>query len=412
MFELLPCGAKSAHLSGNREENMTGRETTIRVRPRLPASEAQLDKTMADQTVDSDLEVVAAQALQALAEGARLDRRGFMRGLSLAGALAGLALGGCAPRNEPADPPVQRVIPTPAPRLRAAFSHNGLKGSWNARGRDTSQFLGRLLGIDVVNYDGEFNVDKQRQDLDEIAEKQWDFVAIHPAAVNAYIEPVQKLIGRGIPVIDMDTRLADDLLGLGVVTFLEPDNLWMGEQVTQAIVDAVQSESQSFEIIHTQGQLTHTGAQGRARGFRKVIERYPGIRVVDETPGDWDADKTSAIWDDLLERYPNVRAGFCHNDDMALAALRSVQKAGKQAQVIIGGVDGMQPACAAVERGDLVATAINPTGRIHGGAIWIGYFLATRGKIESVPKFIRMDGGIVNRENAEGYYWLGDHLLI
>ncbi len=252
-----------------------------------------------------------------------------------------------------------------------------------ARGRDTSQFMGRLLGIDVVNYDGEFSVEKQLKDLEEIATQQWDFVAIHPAAVNAYLDPVRALIDRGIPVIDMDTRLADDLVGLGVVTFLEPDNLWMGEQVTQAII-----------------------------GFHKVIERYPGIRVVDETPGNWDTDETSTIWDDLLERYPNVRAGFCHNDDMALAALRSVRKAGKLDQVMIGGVDGMQPACAAVERGELVATAINPTGRIHGGAIWIGHFLATRGKLESVPKFIRMDGGIVNSENAAGYYWLGDHLLI
>jgi ribose transport system substrate-binding protein len=381
---------------------MTGRESSIRVRPRSSASNTRPD--------DPLLEALAAQALQSLGEGSRLDRRGFMRGFALAGALAGMALGGCVPQNDPAEQQVQRIIPTPAPRLRAAFSHNGLQGSWNARGRDTSQFMGRLLGIDVVNYDGEFNIDKQRRDLVEIATQKWDFVAIHPAAVNAYLEPVQELIRRGIPVIDMDTRLADDLLGLGVVTFLEPDNLWMGEQVTQAIIDAVQS--QSFEIIHTQGQLTHTGAQGRARGFHKVIERYPSITVLDETPGDWDADKTSKLWDTLLERYPNVRAGFCHNDDMALAALRSVRKAGKQGQVIIGGIDGMQPACAAVESGDLVATAINPTGRIHGGAIWIGYFLATRGKLESVPKFIRMDGGIVNRENAAGYFWLGDHLLI
>jgi ribose transport system substrate-binding protein len=355
-------------------------------------------------------EVAVAQALQSLGDGGRLDRRGFMRGFALAGALSGLALSGCVAPEQQAIPQPELVVPTPAPRLRAAFSHNGLKGSWNARGRDTSQFLGRLLGIDVVNYDGEFSVDKQRRDLEEIASQPWDFVAIHPAAVNAYVEQVRALIDRGIPVIDMDTRLADDLLGLGVVTFLEPDNLWMGQQVTQAIIDAVQSEE--FEIIHTQGQLTHTGAQGRARGFRKVIERYPGIKVVDETPGDWDAELTSKNWDELLERFPNVRAGFCHNDDMALAALRSVRKSGKQAQVIIGGIDGMQPACAAVQRGELVATAINPTGRIHGGAIWIGYFLATSGKADSVPKFIRMDGGIVNAENAAGYFWLGDHLLI
>ncbi|MDQ2999460.1 MAG: hypothetical protein M3R61_20700, partial [Chloroflexota bacterium] len=209
---------------------MTGRESTVGVRPRSPASSTQ--------PADAALEALAAQALQSLGEGSRLDRRGFMRGMALTSVLAGMALAGCAPQDEPAAQQVQRIVPTPTPRLRAAFSHNGLKGSWNARGRDTSQFLGRLLGIDVVNYDGEFNIDKQRKDLDEIAQQQWDFVAIHPAAVNAYIEPVQELIRRRIPVIDMDTRLADDLLGLGVVTFLEPDNLWMGEQVTQAIIDA------------------------------------------------------------------------------------------------------------------------------------------------------------------------------
>jgi ribose transport system substrate-binding protein len=360
------------------------------------------------------LGAAVAQALQSLGEGRRIDRRGFVRGLGLVGAMAGLALSGCAPQEQPNGQQVQRVIPTPAPRLRAAFSHNGLKSLWNARGRDTAQFLGKLLGIDVISYDGNLDVDKQRKDLEEIAEQKWDFVAIHPLAVNAYFDPVRKLVAGGIPVIDMDTRLADDLEGLGVVTFLEPDNVWMGEQVTQAIIDAARgaAQSENIEIIHTQGLLTHTGAQGRARGFHNVIRRTSGITVVDETPGDWDIDQAAEIWDRLLERFPNVRAGFLHSDEMALAALRSIQKAGRQGQIRIGGVDGMQEACAAVAAGELVATVVNPTGRIHGGAIWVGYFLATKGQLASVPKFIRMDGGIVNRENAMGYNWLGDHLLI
>jgi ABC-type sugar transport system substrate-binding protein len=72
----------------------------------------------------------------------------------------------------------------------------------------------------------------------------------------------------------------------------------------------------------------------------------------------------------------------------------------------------MQEACKAVGRGDLIATAINPTGRIHGGAVWIGYYLATGGERENLPRFIRIDGGVVNKTNAPGYAWLGDHLLI
>lgn len=338
-----------------------------------------------------------------------LDRRAFLRGFALAGALAG-GLAGCAAPVAEQQPLPQVAIPTPQPRLRAAFAHNGLKTLWNQRGRDTARMLGQLLGIDVVSYDGELSVDKQRRDLEEIAGQTWDFVVIHPLAVNAYIEPVRQIIAHGIPVIDIDTRLADDLSDLGVATLLEPDNVWMAEQVTAALVEATQSTS--FEIIHTQGLLTHTGAQGRAQGFRNVLARYPGIKVIDDTPGDWDVDKVTRIWTDLLARYPNVRAGFCHNDEMALAALRAINQAGKQGQILIGGVDGLPEACAAVARSDMVATVLNPTGRIHGGALWVGYFLATQGSAANVPRFIRVDGGLIGKDTAAGYIWQGEHLLI
>jgi len=361
-----------------------------------------------------DQHIRLTQAFQSLGDGRQMDRRMFMRGFTLVGMLASLELTGCASQEQQTVYQIENVLPTPTPRLRAAFSHLGLNTAWNQRGRDTAKLLGKLLQIDVVSYDGELSVDKQRQDLEEIAEQDWDFVAIHPLAVNAYVEPVRQIIGRGIPVIDMDTRLADDLDGLGVATFLEPDNVWMGEQVTKMIVEAVQRAEQSdnFEIVQTQGALTHTGAQGRAQGFHNVIQRHPGIKVVDETPGDWDVDKTTRLWEDLLEHYPNIRGAFFHNDEMALTALRTIAKARKQNQIVVGSIDGLPEACTAVNRGDMVVTVVNPTGRIHGGALWVGYFLATQGQRANVPKFIRIDGGVVNKETAAGYLWLGDHLLI
>ncbi|HEX5692721.1 MAG TPA: sugar ABC transporter substrate-binding protein, partial [Roseiflexaceae bacterium] len=348
------------------------------------------------------------RAVRSLGEGRRMDRRAFTRGFALCGLMASVLLSGCESQDQRTSQLIETVSPTPAPRLRAAFSHLGLNTAWVLRGSQTAKFMGRLLQIDVVPYDGELSVDKQRRDLEEIAEQDWDFVAIHPLAVNAYLDPVRQLISRGIPVIDMDTRLADDLDGLGVVSFLEPDNVWMGEQVTTTVIEAARraAQSDSFEIVHTQGVLTHTGAQGRAQGFRNVIERYPGVKVVDETPGEWDVGKTTRIWEDLLERHPNIRAAFFHNDEMALAALRVITKARKQKQIVVGGVDGLVDACAAVARGDMIVTVINPTGRIHSGALWIGYFLATQGERANVPKFIRIDGGIVNKDTAPGYLWL------
>jgi ribose transport system substrate-binding protein len=272
------------------------------------------------------VETTAAE-IAASKEGSQMNRREFLHGTLLSGAFA-MLLGGCIPQVQGEITAVTGTPPPNPPRFRAAFSYDGLKSTWSQRGSDTARSIGQLLGVDVVHYDGELSIDKQRQDLEEIADGQWDFVAVHPTAVNAYIEPIRRMISKGIPVIDLDTRLSDDLDTLGIATFLEPDNVWMGEQVTQAIISAV--GSYDFEIVHTQGKPTHTGAQGRAQGFQNVITRFPGIKVVDETPANWDIDKTSQLWDELLARHPNIRAGFCHNDDMALAALRSVTKAGRK----------------------------------------------------------------------------------
>ncbi|MDQ3467332.1 MAG: substrate-binding domain-containing protein, partial [Chloroflexota bacterium] len=132
-----------------------------------------------------------------------------------------------------------------------------------------------------------------------------------------------------------------------------------------------------------------------------------------DTPGDWDINIVSPLWQDLLQRFPDVKGGYFHSDDMALAAAEVVSQAGMQDQVKIVGVDGLRNACDAILADRLLASVINPTGRIHGGAVWVGYLTAsgTDKNEGEVPKFIRTDGGPITIDNAPGYIWLGENLL-
>ena len=59
---------------------------------------------------------------------------------------------------------------------------------------------------------------------------------------------------------------------------------------------------------------------------------------------------------------------------------------------------------------------INPTGRIHGGAVWAGFLQVSGtdkftgfGGSTTIPKFIRTDGGPITKDNAAGYLWLHDN---
>ncbi len=277
--------------------------------------------------------------------------------------------------------------------LKAAFSNAGLQATWCAQGKDTVEQWGKWLGVEIHWYDGQLDVAKQRAAVDAMAQKDWDFVAIQSLSIGSLVEPVQKMINKGIPVIAMDTMLAP-WGSLKLHTFIAPDNVWMAEQVTQALVEAIGGEG---NVVMTQGSLGHTGAQGRAQGFWNVVKRYPGIKVIDESPADWDVAKVAQLWENLLNRYKKIDAAFFHNDDMALAAYNVIKNAGRENEIVIGGIDAMPPAVQAVLDGKLHATARNSAPRIHWGALVAGYYAVMQKEVggKDIPEFILADGPVI-----------------
>ena len=342
----------------------------------------------------------------------KLSRRGMVGGIASIAALAattGVGQGVTA-REAVAS---LGLVPEdlPAKKFRAATVEVLGASTWVSHGMETAKFYGDLLGVDVQSFDGENQPEKQLQALLDIANEDWAFVAVHPSSSDALIDGANAVIEKGIPLIIMDTRLIQDpeeFQNYGYLTYLEPDNIYMGSTVANELFKAIGGEGQ---VIHTQGALGHTGAQGRAEGFKLTVANYPNIEVVDETPGNWAADEVSTLWQDLLQRYPDVKGGFFHSDDMALAARAVIESAGMGDQVKVVGVDGLKNAAQAILDDKMVASVINPSGRIHGGAIWAGYLTVsgTDNAEGGVPKFIRTDGGPITKDNAAGYIWLHDN---
>jgi ribose transport system substrate-binding protein len=262
-----------------------------------------------------------------------------------------------------------------------------------------------LMNCEVTWFDGELSATKQRATIDNMATQKWDFAAIQTFGIGTLNDPVNKMIDGGTPVIAMDTMMAPEGQ-LNLHTFVAPDNIFMGSVVANQVLAAMGGEG---EVVMTQGALGHTGAQGRAKGFMQVLANYPNVKLVDEQPADWDVTKVARIWDSLLTKFPNLKAGFFHNDDMALAA-NNVIKAKGRSGIILGGVDAMPPAVNAVLDGTMVATVRNPSCRIHGWSIAAGV-AAVAGEKE-IAKFMLADGPVVSKETAAGQLWLQKNFLI
>jgi ribose transport system substrate-binding protein len=278
--------------------------------------------------------------------------------------------------------------------LKAAMSSAGLAGTWNAQGQEAALAWAKLFGVEVTWFDGQFDAEKQRSAVDQMATQQWDFVAIQPNTIGTLVDPVTTMIEAGIPFIDMDTLIApfDQMKQIGVLNFCAPDNSFMSQSVVTKLVQKMGGKG---KIAHIGGQPGHTGAQARQQGMLNVLKDYPDVELVDDQPGNWDLATAAALAESFLNRFPDLNAIFADNDDMALSARQVVENAGMQDQVLIGGVDAMPPAIQAVADGKLVGTARNSACRIHGWAVVIGAYAATVGLEQArndVPFYILADG--------------------
>jgi ribose transport system substrate-binding protein len=331
------------------------------------------------------------------------NRRDFLLSVSALG-MAGAYMAAAGLNPAMADELMKSEKP-----LKAAFSNAGLQATWCAQGKQAAEAWGKLMNVEVTWFDGQLDAVKQRAAIDNMASQKWDFVAIQAFGIGTLVDPVNKMIDAGIPVIDLDTLIAP-LDTINVHTMLAPDNIFMGASVTQQIADAMGGEG---TIIMTQGALGHSGAQGRAKGFEKIMKNYPKIQVLNTDPADWDVTKVARIWDTHLTKYPDIKAAFFHNDDMALAAA-NVMKARGKTGIIIGGVDAMPPALEAVMDGRMLATVRNPSCRIHGWAVAAGVAAVVSGEKtgKGIPKNIVTDGPVITKETAPGIAWMERHFLI
>ena len=302
----------------------------------------------------------------------------------------------------------QALAPSGKP-LKAAFSNAGLQATWCAQGKQAAEAWGKLMNVEVTWFDGELSATKQRAAIDNMATQDWDFVAIQTFGIGTLTDPVKQMIDKGTPVIAMDTMMAPEGQ-VALHTFIAPDNVFMGSSVTTQLMNAIGGKG---NVVMTQGALGHSGAQGRAKGFHQVVANYPDVKVVNEEPADWDVTKVARIWDSLLTKFPDLKAGFFHNDDMALAA-NNVIKAKNRSGIKLSGIDAMPPAVNAVLEGTLVATVRNPSCRIHGWSIAAGVAAAVGGDSPSngMPANILADGPVITQETAAGHLWLQKNFLI
>ena len=208
---------------------------------------------------------------------------------------------------------------------------------------DLFQADGEERGWDISVVDTAGDMNKLNSAFQDAAAQGPDAIVLGTGDPTQISLGLQAAADAGVPVFAIDAGAAD-----GIVANVTSDNVDLGQQSAQALIDAMGGEGAVVMLTHD----PHPGVRARAEGAKKVFEDA-GIEVLEakhvEVPGPVE-DARASVQDLMSARADEVTGIWGGWDEPALGATQALEAA-SITDVPVVGVDGQDFAIAEIEKG-------------------------------------------------------------
>ena len=241
----------------------------------------------------------------------------------------------------------------------------------------------------VLAPEREVNIDQQVSILEDQITNRVAALAVAPTGAEV-IPVLDRARGAGIPVVIFDT----DVNWPSKVSYVGSDNRRAGRIGGEYIIKLLSGKGKVAVIRGILGVLTH---EDRVAGFQEALREAPGIENVAVQPANSERALGMSVMENLLTRYPDLRAVFATNDQMALGAVEAIAARNLTGKIAVVGVDATREAVRAVQAGRLSGdVAMHPEAL--GQSAVEAALKAARG--EPVAKRIDTGEELVTKQNA------------
>ncbi|HZQ45030.1 MAG TPA: D-ribose ABC transporter substrate-binding protein [Acidobacteriaceae bacterium] len=199
------------------------------------------------------------------------------------------------------------------------------------------------------------NDDAYRQDnlVDAAIASDASILLLDNAGADSSISAVRRAAKAGLPVFLIDRAIdADGIARAQIIA----DNAQGALEVAKVFLRAMDDQGEYAELL---GRESDTNAQIRTRGFHAVLDAAPGLKMVEAQSANWSQSEAFQKTEIILQSHAHLKGIIAGNDTMALGAVAAARGAGRSDLIIVG-FDGSPDAIAAIQRGELVATALQP----------------------------------------------------
>lgn len=199
---------------------------------------------------------------------------------------------------------------------------------------------------------------QQIRDIESFIADQVDLIIVSPNEAIPLTPVIEKAMQEGIPVVLIDRKISTGQY----TAFVGADNFQVGKEVGVYAANLLNGKGNIAEICGLNGS---TPASERHNGFISVIGKYPGIKVVYKSNGDWLRKQAKEKMIEAFQAEIPIDLVFAQNDEMAIGAREAITVSSGIKKPILLGIDalpGTEGGIQKVLNGIIDATFIYPTG--------------------------------------------------
>jgi ribose transport system substrate-binding protein len=247
--------------------------------------------------------------------------------------------------------------------------------------------------VAVLAPEREVNIDQQVAIVEDQITNKVSAIAVAPTGAAELIPVLDRAKAAGTAVVIFDT----DINWASKPTYVGSDNRHAGKLAGEYIAKMLGGSGKVAVIRGILGVITH---EDRVAGFREAIASAPGIECVAVQPANSERALAMSVMENYLTRYPDLRAVFASNDQMALGAVEAIAARNLTGKIAVVGIDATYEAVRAVLGGRLAGDIAMFPERLGGDAVEAA-LKAARG--QPLEKRVEVGEALVTKENAASF---------
>ncbi|MCD8138318.1 MAG: substrate-binding domain-containing protein [Planctomycetaceae bacterium] len=171
---------------------------------------------------------------------------------------------------------------------------------------------------------------QQASDIEDLVTKDIDALVVFPHDTSV-TNVVEQAFNQGIYVVVLDRGVSKE----GIYDlYITGDDYNYSRKGMKFLIDSLGGNGNVIIISGTPTPIDTI----RTNAAKEIAAEYPGIKVLDVQPGEWNRQKTLAVMENMLQKYPKIDGVFTCDDDMMLGAIQAYRESGRSdIKMFVGG---------------------------------------------------------------------------